>query len=248
MPDFSLRKNPQPQGQTAQPLTQHQTQPTPQHNSPMSQLTAASNTAKLETENALLREALATSAQNCEALIMKLAESQTQFHTELKEMIKEVQIVSLRMQETNNHNITELFHMVDQHHSQHNNQLSNLQNQNNQFSKNLNDVLTKMSSSLIEQVKTDTATALQEHMTVIENAVEGHIIAIDNAHTLMKTANTKVINYDKALKTRFDKKLTTQKTSINKIFEVDGLKRFFFWAGIVCSILTPIVLIVIFLV
>jgi len=44
-----------------------------------------------------------------------------------------------------------------------------------------------------------------------------------------------------------DNRMKRSKESISKIFEVDGLKRFFFWAGLVCSILSPIVLIVIFL-
>jgi len=50
------------------------------------------------------------------------------------------------------------------------------------------------------------------------------------------------------LKTLLDKRLERSKVSIDKMFEVDGLKRFFFWAGLVCSVLTPIVLTVIFLV
>jgi len=137
--------------------------------------------------------------------------------------------------------------------------LQNLQNQNQLFSQNLNGVLTSIASKLVEQVKVDTVnalqanmeamnTAVQKNLTTLEDAVKSHIKAIGTAHTHMEKANTKVANYDKHLKTLLDNRMKRSKESISKIFEVDGLKRFFFWAGIVCSILTPIVLIVVFLV
>ena len=88
-------------------------------------------------------------------------------------------------------------------------------------------------------------TAVQENLNVLEDAVKSHIKSINTAYTKMDTANTSVINYDKRLKTLLDKRLERSKVSINKIFEIDGLKRFFFWAGLVCSILTPIVLVMI---
>jgi len=90
--------------------------------------------------------------------------------------------------------------------------------------------------------------AVQKNLITLEDAVKLHIKAIGTAHTNMEKANAKVVNYDKYLKTLLDNRLKRSKESISKIFEVDGLKRFFFWTGLVCSILTPIVLIVVFLI
>jgi len=91
-------------------------------------------------------------------------------------------------------------------------------------------------------------TAIQENLSIMDKAVKDHIKSINTAYTKMDTANTSVINYDKRLKTLLDKRLERSKESISKMFEVDGLKRFLFWLGLVCSILTPIVLVVVFLV
>ena len=267
MPDYSLRKNNPPQEQP----TQHQplpNRPTQEHTQslapmqrqdPMTQLSQASELSKKETENALLREALATSAQSYEGLTKQLITSQESHQQEAMELMKEVQIASLKMTETNNKNIVMLFEMVNEHHDRHNSHLSSLQNQNHQFSQNLDGVLKDLASKMIEQVKADTAnalqanleamnTAVQNNLTALDDAVKSHVRAIGTAHTNMEKANTKVVNYDKHLKTLLDNRLKRSKESINKIFEVDGLKRFLFWVGIACSILTPIVLIVIFLV
>ena len=51
-------------------------------------LSAASQQLKTETENALLREALAMSAQNCEALMKQLVESQTEFQHKVMSAIE----------------------------------------------------------------------------------------------------------------------------------------------------------------
>jgi len=112
---------------------------------------------------------------------------------------------------------------------------------------------------LVEQVKVDTVNALQANMeamnaavqknlSTLEDAVKSHIKAIGTAHTNMEKANAKVVNYDKHLKTLLDNRLKANRESVNRLFDVDGFRKFMFWAGILCSILTPIVLIVIFLV
>jgi len=89
--------------------------------------------------------------------------------------------------------------------------------------------------------------AVQENLTVMDKAVKDHIKAINTAHIQMDTANTKVVNYENRLKTLLDKRLERSKESISKIFEVDGLKWFIFWLAMGCAILTPIVLVVIFM-
>ena len=82
MPDYTLPKN-----NTTLPNQQSQQQPPQQTLSAISQLSAASQQLKMETENALLREALATSAQNCEALMKQLAESQAEFQRQMMDAV-----------------------------------------------------------------------------------------------------------------------------------------------------------------
>jgi len=126
------------------------------------------------------------------------------------------------------------------------------------FSQSLNDVLKDLAFKLIEQVKVDTVnallanmeamnTAVQENLSIMDKAVKNHIKAINTAHKNMDTANTKVINYDKHLKILLDNRLKATKESVYRLFDVDGFRKFMFWAGILCSIFTPIVLVVIFL-
>jgi len=120
-------------------------------------------------------------------------------------------------------------------------------------------VLKGMTDRIIEQAKEDVAAALQANMEVmnttvkdnlslLDKAVKGHIQSINTAHTQMDTANTKVIKYDEKLRTLLNDRLKSNKASIARLFEVDGFKRFLFWVGLACSILTPIVLIAIFLI
>ena len=236
MPDYSLKRSNPPQGQNQQ-----------QH-SPISQLSQASDSAKKDTEIALLREALATSAQNYEVLTKQFTESQWEINNNMMVSVEMIQDTATEIKNTTFQSMEELLSITSQNDQRCQEQLQNLQSQNQLFSQNLSAVLTSIANKLVEQVKVDTVNALQANMeamniavqknfTTLEDAVKTHIKAISTAHTNMEKANTKVVNYDKHLKTLLDNRLKRSKESISKIFEVDGLKRFFFWAGLVCSIL-----------
>ena len=123
------------------------------------------------------------------------------------------------------------------------------------FSNSLNAVLTTVADKLIAQVKADTVNALQnnmdsmndtvrEYLRIMGNAVESHVTEISTAYTNMTKANTRVENYDKKLKTLLDNRLKAYRESVNRLYQIDGAKKFFFWVGIMSSILTPLVLIV----
>jgi len=112
-----------------------------------------------------------------------------------------------------------------------------------------------MTGKLIAQVKADTVNAMQNNMDSMNNAVreylcimgdaiESHVSEISTAYTNMTKANTRVENYDKKLKTLLDNRLKAYRESVNRLFQIDDGKKFLFWIGLVCSIVTPIVLIV----
>jgi 2-oxoglutarate dehydrogenase complex dehydrogenase (E1) component-like enzyme len=124
------------------------------------------------------------------------------------------------------------------------NQLSKLQSQNQSFSQSLNAVLTATTDKLISQVKADTIIALQEHMATVSEAIQGHTTIMDTAYTKIETAAAKVIGYDTKLKATLDKRIKAYNSSIQRLFQVDGWQKGFFWAGIAGSILTPIMLII----
>ena len=104
----------------------------PQHmQTPISRLSSASQQAKQETEIALLREALAMSAQNCEALMKQSNQS-------LEEINQTVNlwICWLKKEQQKNQE-----------------QLKRLENMNEAFSKSLNGVLTHTSDKFTAQLK-----------------------------------------------------------------------------------------------
>ena len=272
MPDYSLQRNTPPTSRPPAPQQQHQphgqTQAPPptQTQSPMTQLAQASDNAKKDTENALLREALATSAQNSEALIGQLVKSQAEFTRSTQSQINEIlrqfnkleqnmkNCVELLDEQTESHLLNQQ-KMLENYNTNHQSQLHLLKNQNDMFSKCLNDVLEAIADRLVAQVKADTVTAMQENMDsmngtvreylrIMGDAVESHVTEISTAYTNMTKANTRVENYDKKLKTMLDNRLKAYRESVNRLYQIDGAKKFFFWVGIMSSILTPLVLIV----
>ena len=136
MPDYSLKRSNQLQEQQAP--------------SPIAQLSQASQQAKLETENALLREALATSAQNCEALMNQSNQS--------LEKINQI--------------IAQWIDWIKKEHHQTNQQLLQLKSMNESFSKNLSDVLTHTNGKLAAQLKTEVSTAIKANIQAMENTVK----------------------------------------------------------------------------
>ena len=230
MPDYSLTRN-NPPSQAQQSMTQQSapqaqppqpTQPPPQQQTPLSQLSTASQQAKLETENALLREALAMSAQNCEALI-------TQSNQSLEKINRIVAtwIDWLKQQQQNNQQ------QINQHQQSNQQQLKQLENINAVFSKSLNDVLSLTSDRLIEQVTAD-----------VDTAIKANIKALNNATARMEQTADRVTNFEGQLKTTLDKRVKAYDSSIKNLFQLNDKRELFFWLGMGGAILTPIVLII----
>ena len=235
MPDYSLaRNNPPTQNQQSQnQQTQSQQTQSQQTQNPMTQLSSASQISKKEAEIALLREALARSAQNCEALMNQFIESQNRFNKNLSEQIVWLQNQSEKAKRTIFEDMETIKKAVQQGEKNHQAQLIKLQNMNEVFSKSLNDVLTHTSDKLITQVKSDT-----------ENALQATITAITTTESDIKKAAERIKNYDKSLKTTLDNRINTYRKSINELFKLDDFRQKFFWAGMIGGILTPILLII----
>ncbi|MCL2574577.1 MAG: hypothetical protein FWE34_08515, partial [Defluviitaleaceae bacterium] len=225
------------------------------------QFAQASQQAKTETENALLREALAMSAQNSEALIQQLIESQNLFQQELrkdmeiaknniyaasntlKRRVEEVEAMTAKYHQSYQSQWQSQENVITKNHDHFTRLMMNLSEMNQVFSQSLNDVLTDTAGKLIEQVQTDTATALQNNITNINNASKKHIAVIDTAFTKIEKANTTITNYDKRIKTQLDNSIKTYKETMRRFFKMEGFREFFFWIGIIASIVTPIVMI-----
>ena len=189
MPDYSLKRNTPLQEQTQVPPMQPIPQP---HNSPISQLTAASQQAKMETENALLREALATSAQNYEILTKQFTESQEDINSNMMQSVLRIQRAVEHMEESTKKHQHEVWTAITSQGTKHQNQITELWNQNDMFSRSLKAVLAETADKLLDQVKADTVTVLQEYMDLMESVVQEHITAINSAYEQMTKANTKV--------------------------------------------------------
>jgi len=295
MKDYSLQRNTEapsttPQGQVtptqAPPSQQSQGQNMPQATriqapqyqpqqsiSHMEQLSQASQQSKTETENALLREALAMSAQNLEALVKQSVKSQEEFQHQIEvryQRIREetgaTQITLLEWVEEmrmimsqNNENYTEMWSnlegLMNQNHQQYQDQLIQLHNQNQLFSKSLNEILIGVVDKLVEQVKNDTVTALNSNMSAMNSVVDEnlanmrsvvieHIESILEAHKLMQECNQQVIDYDKSLKTKLDNSIKKYNTAITRLFQLNNKEKLYFRLGIFGGIATPVVLIV----
>ena len=216
MPDYSLQRPTPIQGVPTQ-AQQHQLQ---HHQTPLSGLSQASRQAKLETENALLREALAMSAQNCEALI-------TQSNQSLAEVNRIVGtwIEWLKHQQQNNQQL------LNQHHQNIQQQLNQLESMNTKFTKNLSDAITLTSDKLLAQVKSD-----------VDIVIKANIKALNTATSQMEHTIANVTNYEGKLKTNLDKRIKAYDSSIKKLYQLNDGRELFFWVGMLGSIITPIVL------
>ena len=239
----------------------------------MEQLSQASQQSKTETENALLREALAMSAQNLEALVKQSVKSQEEFQHQIEVRYQRIReetgatqitllewIEEMRMiMSQNNENYTEMWSnlesLIQQNHQKYQDQLSQLHNQNQLFSKSLNEILIEVVDKLVEQVKNDTVTALNGNMSAMNNAVDEnltnmrsvvieHIESILEAHKLMQECNKQVVDYDKSLKTKLDNSIKKYNTSITRLFQLNNKEKLYFRLGIFGGIATPVVLIV----
>ena len=255
MPDYTLPRNtPQVPKQPISP--QPQTQSPPQQvPSAVAQLSAASQQLKMETENALLREALATSAQNCEALMKQLAESQAEFQRQAMDAIKLSQKAYMGVHHDLKTGLEKAYSLIErnnqsqlqqinQYNQSHQNQLSKLAGMNESFSRNLSDVLTLTTDRLIAKVAADTQIALEanaEAMTAIIKAMETASAGVtDNVEKF----NTNLTEKYKKSKTVLDNRSKAYHESMQHLFKVDGWRQVAFWLGIGGGILTPIVLII----
>ena len=253
MPDYTLPRNNSQSPQPQQPLP-----PQPQAPSAAAQLSAASHQLKMETENALLREALATSAQSCEALMKQLVESQAEFQRQVRETIELSQKAYMgiyhdtktglekaySLMERNNQNQLQ---QINQYNQSHLNQLSKLENMNQVFSQSLKSVLTPVTDKLIAQVKADTDIALQANydtmLSIIQTMEMTSSSVTDNTKTFAQTLNDEF----KKSKGILDNRVKRYNSSMERLFALDDNRKFFFWAGIVGSIGTLIALLIILL-
>jgi len=255
MPDYTLKRNslqvpkqpipPQPQTQSAPPQTP----------SAISQLSAASQQSKLETENALLREALATSAQNCEALMKQLAESQKEFIKTMTTMMGQMQHQVRRAEETAYHQLKAMSGviedygnghsgMIDRYSQSHQSQLSKLESMNQAFNQSLNAVLAQTEDSLIAQVAADTQIALAANTDAMNAIIKAMETASAGVTVSVKDFNKNLNDTFKKSKTILDSRAKAYHTAMQNLFKVDGWRQAVFWLGIAGGILTPIVLII----
>ena len=276
MPDYSLQRNTATQElQSSQTRTQqfqqvHQQTTQPQSKqqppSPISQLSAASQQSKMETENALLREALAMSARNCEGLMRRLIESQQEFQQQVRTEITIWQQNHMKMSNSMKRRLEEISLMIEQHGqtSQHQinqynqihqdqmqqysqsyqGQLSNLQSMNQSFSQNLNAALAHASDEIISRITADTSVAFDKNIEIMSDIIKTMELAsqaITDSTTIfsnnLKTAQSKA-------KANLNKHTTDYKESINRLFKLDGWRYWLFWMGVMGGILTPVVLVV----
>ena len=225
MPDYSLPRN------------NSQTQ------SAIAQLSTASQQYKLETENALLREALATSAQNCEALIRQLRESQNRFNINLSEQIVWLQNQAEKTKETLYLDMEAIKKTIQQSEKNHQAQLSKLQSMNEAFSKSLNAVLATTTDKIIAHVKSDTDTALKANREAMTAIIKSMETTAENVLSNVKKLNKNLSETFKKSKTVLDNRANAYHSSMARLFELDGWRKKIFWAGICASIATPLVLI-----
>jgi hypothetical protein len=262
MPDYSLPQN--NNAPTHQQLAQPQSpQQTP---SAISQLSAVSQQSKLETENALLREALAKSAQNCEALITQLAESQKAFIQMMTTKMTELQHQTKRSEGTAYHSLKEMreiveeygqshsgkidryseihHNLIEQHSQSHQSRLLKLENMNEAFNRNLKSVLTTMTDKIIAQVSVDAKSAFNANCDTMTNIIKTMEIASTGVTDMVEDFNKNLNAAYKKSKTILDNRAKGYHSAMDNLFKVDGWRQMFFWLGICGGILTPIVLIV----
>ena len=221
MPDYSLQRNSPP------PQSHQQTQ------NHISILSSVSQQAKIETENALLREALAMSAQNYEALTKQLIESQNRFNIDISKQIAWLQNQSENTKYTIFTDMEEIKKILLQSEKNQQARIANLQSMNDTFSKSLNDVLIRTSVKLTAQVKKD-----------VDAAMKANIQAIDKTVQRMEQTAAKVTDFENKLKSNLDKRIKAYNYSIQRLFKLNGWRELLFWAGMAGGILTPIVLII----
>ena len=229
MPDYSLKRSNPPQEQ-------------PQAPSPIAQLSQASQQAKLETENALLREALATSAQNCETLIQQLVESQKEFRFQTAQTLGAIQNAVSRTGEISYHSLNEMKTQIEENDQHHLNQLSKLQNQNQLFSQSLNAALMTVVDKLSVQIKGDTDIALKSHMAAIDTAFKKYQRSMDSVSSNIDGTVDRLTKYDKTLKANLDKSVKSYRASINGLFQLNDTREKVFWLGMFGGIATSILL------
>jgi IS1 family transposase len=246
MPDYSLKRNTQAQN------TQMHTHPK-QTPDPMTQLSQASDNAKKDTEIALLREALATSAQNSEALIGQLVKSQGEFMKDIQSQVNEIShqfnklqqtmknCMELLEEQTENHLLT-LQSQLESYNTNNQNQLQNLKSQNELFSKSLNAALTSVTDKLITQIKTDTVTALSEQRAIAYDSMQDYITATNIVVRQMNETAEMVNGYDEKIKTSLDKRVRAYNSSIKELFALNRKEKLFFFFGILGGIATPTIL------
>jgi len=78
----------------------------------------------------------------------------------------------------------------------------------------------------------------------MDNAVQGHIATMDTAYTKITDTAASVTEYDKKLRIRLDSSIKVYNESIKGLFKLNSWREFFFWVGIYCAIVTPIFLII----
>jgi len=219
MPDYSLQKNPPPQSQ--QPQT------------PISQLSSASQQARTEAENALLREALAMSAQNCEALMNQFIESQNHFNSEVRSQIARHQSQAEETKETLYLGMDEIKKMLQQNEKSQQAQIAGLQNMNEAFSKSLNAILIHTSDKLTAHIKND-----------VDAAMKANIQSMDKAVQRMEHSAANVTVFEGKLKSGLDKHIKAYNASIQRLFKLNSWRELLFWAGIAGGILTPVIMLI----
>ena len=243
MPDYGLsRNNPAPQQQ-----------PPSQTPPPMNQLQTMSDMAKLSTENALLREALATSAQNSEALTQKLVESQTEFQQAMKAEIVALQQSQAAMNNTTKRQLEEMQAMIIQTAQSHQKEitqqnqhmqsrLNQIKNTSESFSQSINAALVTVGDKLVASVTEGTKKALNENADTMLAIIENTKIA-SNALTDSVTDFTKKINdIFKVSKTKLDGRVTRFNNSVQNMFNIDSKEKWLFYLGVFGGIATPIML------
>ena len=228
---------PQREIQNQAPLRQ-----TPSQQSPLEQLGDMSQKRKMETENALLRETLAMSAQNCEALMKQLTESQSEFQQQVRKEITVWQQNHMSMSNSMKRRLEEMSEMIEQYSQNHQSQLLKLENMNEAFIKSLNAVLVTTSDKLIAQAKEDFNTALSDNIKTVETIPEFTKIDSDGATDRVNDFNKNLTATLKEPKIMLDNHAKGYHLVMKKLSKVDGWRQVVFLRGLRGSIATPIVL------
>jgi len=99
-----------------------------------------------------------------------------------------------------------------------------------------------MTDKMIAKVSADSKTALEANNATMTSIIDTMLEASKGVTTMVDDFNKNLNTTYKKSKTILDNRAKDYRSSVTKLFALDGWRQVFFWFGIYGSIATPIVL------